>query len=194
MTNEIPNVQKLRAIIDIQKREIADLKIQLRIAQRDELTGLPRRPELIESVQHSLNNKQLPVSMIFIGIIGFKKINETIWHVAGDSLVAQFGEYLKRQKDHLGEHGLLITLARLGRSEFAILLPYTSHEDAGHFATIVKANLQSEIFAIGEDHSFFIHIAAGVATADFDCPIVSTLMHRADMAMHEDMTHIKKVD
>lgn len=192
MTSEIPNIQKLRAIIDIQKREIADLKVQLRIAQRDELTGLPRRSELIEGVQHSLNNKQLPVSIVIASIIGFKNINEAIWHVAGDSLISQFAEYLKRQKSHLEENGSLITLSRLGRSEFAILLPCTSHKEAGHFVTIIKANLQNEIFAIGEDHSFHIHVAMGVATADFDCPIVSTLMHRADVAMHEDMTRIKE--
>ncbi len=178
--------QVLRAIIEAKDREIADLEAKLRIAQMDDLTGLPKRSQFVDEAQHLLNKKQFPISLIFMDINGFKNINDEIGHQSGNSLLIQFSEFLKRQKASMGENGLLLTLSRLGGDEFAILMPYVSGREASEVVKNLKANLQREVFVIGEDKNFSIHVAMGIGTAGPECTIVSTLMHRADKAMYED--------
>ncbi len=181
----------MRAIIEAKDREIADLKANLRIAQMDDLTGLPKRFQLVEEAQHLLN-KQSPASLIFMDINGFADINNTIGHLHGNLLLIQFSEFLKRQKDILGESGILITLARLGGDEFAVLMPYAREEEALEFVATIKNNLRDEIFEIGEGQTFAIQAAMGVGTAGPDCTTASTLMHRADQAMYEDKARMRE--
>lgn len=192
MSKIINDPQKLRAIIEAKDREIADLEAKLRIAQMDDLTGLPKRSQLVEETQHLLNKKQLPTSLIFMDINGFKRINDEIGHQSGNSLLIQFSEFLKRQKELLGENGILVTLSRLGGDEFAVLMPYFMEEDALEFVSLIKRNLRDEVFEIGEDQAFAIHVAMGVGTAGLDCTMVSTLMHRADKAMYEDKARMRE--
>lgn len=184
--------QILRAIIEAKDREIANLEARLRLAQLDKLTGLPERPQLIEEAQHLLNNKQSPMSLIFMDINGFKPINDTIGHQSGNSLLVQFSEFLRRQKDVLGESGILFTLSRLCGDEFAILMPYVSHKEACESVSFIKENLRNKVFAIGEDQNFSIYVAMGVGTADSDCSTASMLMHRADKAMYEDKARMRE--
>ena len=189
---ESVNFQKLRAIIEAMDRENADLRVQLVLAQRDELTGLPGRSELIEKAQHSIKNRQMPLSLVFLDLNGFGEINNTIGHAAGDSLIIQFGEFLRKQKRFLGEGGVLITFSRFGGDEFVILLPYTNNKEATEFISIVKANLLREIFTISEDHLFQIFVAMGLATTGANCSTVAALLHRADQAMYKDKARMKK--
>lgn len=187
----INDPQKLWAIIEAKDREIADLVARLRIAQLDDLTGLPKRSQLVEEAQHLLNKKMLPVSLIFMDINGFGDINKTIGYIAGNSLLTQFSEFLKRQKELLGKSGILVTLSRLSGDEFAILMPYARGEEALEFVSLIKKNLRDEVFEIDEGRSFAIHVAMGVGVAGTDCTISSTLMHRADKAMHEDKNRMR---
>lgn len=182
----------MRAIIEALGREIADLEARLRIAQLDDLTGLPKRSQLVEEVQNLLNRKQTPTSFIFMDINGFGDINDTIGHMAGNSLLIQFSEFLKRQKELLGEGGLLVTLSRLGGDEFAVLMPYVSEEEAFEFASLIKRNLRNEVFEIGEGQTFAIYVAMGIGVAGPDCTMTSTLMHRADKAMYEDKARMRE--
>lgn len=188
----INDPQKLRAIIEAKDREIANLEARLRIAQLDDLTGLPKRPQLVEETQHLLNKKVLPTSLIFMDLNGFKKINDEIGHQSGNSLLIQFSEFLKRQKDLLGESGLLVTLSRPSGDEFVILMPYTEGEEASEFVKMIKKNLRKEVFEIGEGQTFSIRVAMGVGTASPDCTMASTLMHRADKAMYEDKARMRE--
>ena len=193
MKGKESDFQKLRAIIEAMDREIADLKVKLVLAQRDELTGLPGRSELIEKAQHSIKNRQMPLSLIFLDLNGFGDINNTIGHAAGDSLIIQFGEFLRKQKRFLGEGGILVTVSRFGGDESVILLPYTSSEEVAEFISIAKTNLRNEIFTISEDHSFQIFAAMGSATTGANCSTVAALLHRADQAMYKDKARMRKM-
>lgn len=194
MKGTTDDFQKLRAIIEVKNEEISNLKAQLVLALRDELTGLPRRAELTEKAQHSLSNKQLPLSLVFLDLNGFKEINDTIGHTVGDSLIIQFGEFLKKQKGLLGEEGILTTLSRFGGDEFVILLPYTSDNEATELISLVKTNLLHEVFTVSENYSFVICAAMGSATITTStiCSTVASLLHRADQAMYKDKAHMRK--
>lgn len=84
-------------------------------ATHDSLTGLPNRRYMNERL-HSLLRDQ-PVGVLFIDLDGFKAINDTYGHEAGDELLRQVAALLS---EHLQPHELL---ARAGGDEFVVLMP-----------------------------------------------------------------------
>jgi diguanylate cyclase (GGDEF)-like protein len=88
-------------------------------AVHDPLTGLANRAALLtdgDQLLHKLDRSH-PVALLLLDLNGFKKVNGTLGHGAGDALLKVVGERLTnvaRDRD---------LLARLGDDEFALLLP-----------------------------------------------------------------------
>src|SRR5581483_8750384 len=84
----------------------------------DPLTGLATRASFREQVERTLahHDDDRRVAVLFLDIDGFKEVNESLGHVAGDDLLIEVGERLRA--------GLAAadTVARLGADEFAILV------------------------------------------------------------------------
>ena len=95
----------------------------LKLAMRDQLTGLVNRVFFRERVASALaaaRRNQTPFAVMYIDLDGFKGINDSLGHDAGDALIQQAAGRLQsavREED---------TVARLGGDEFAILI-----DDAG---------------------------------------------------------------
>ena len=89
-------------------------------AWTDPLTGLPNRARLFERIEASL--AEGPVVVALLDLDGFKSINDSLGHAAGDALLDALGHRLR--------HGVPpeVTAARLGGDEFAFLLPGASTE------------------------------------------------------------------
>jgi diguanylate cyclase (GGDEF)-like protein len=88
-------------------------------ALHDTLTGLPNRALFITQLGHAVarsRRKGTPVSVLFLDLDGFKAINDTLGHQAGDELLIDVGERL------LGSLREDDTVARLGGDEFGIVL------------------------------------------------------------------------
>jgi len=89
------------------------------LASHDPLTDLPNRYLLADRLSVALARgarSAVPVALLFIDLDGFKRINDTFGHEAGDALLAEVARRLKdmaRAAD---------TVARLGGDEFVILL------------------------------------------------------------------------
>lgn len=185
------NPEVLRAVINQLQEEMLLLKAQLKEAQRDELTKLPKRGELIEAAENALNRGHLPTSMIFLDLNGFKEINDTLGHDAGDSLLIQFAQLLRDYREEQGMNAVLITLARLGGDEFAILLTHTGNEGAKDFVAELKSILSKRTFSMnGKQATLFS--AMGVATTGPGISTVQELLHHADKAMYEDKRRMAK--
>jgi len=118
----------------IDLRDLAGLverELQLReLAQTDELTGLVNRRGFMNSASQSLHIAQragLDAAVVLIDLDGFKSINDTHGHAAGDELLSTFADRLSasmRASDVCG---------RLGGDEFAILLTGSASEDPERF-------------------------------------------------------------
>lgn len=185
---------RLEAIITNQKEDIASLKLQLKLARRDKLTKLPGRDELLELTQKALTNGQVPTSLIFMDLNGFKKINDTMGHAAGNMLLIEFAGFLNRQKKIAGENGQLITLARLHGDEFAILLPFFSAEEASEFVFMLKKSLGEEVFLL-DNRPCYLRSAMGIAsTSTSGSSSAEKLLHDADLAMYEDKKMMHAAD
>jgi diguanylate cyclase (GGDEF)-like protein len=93
-------------------------------AHHDALTGLPNRSRFLDRVARALTNGSPErVCVLALDLDGFKAVNDTLGHAAGDRLLVETAERLQnatRGRD---------TVARLGGDEFAVLLEQV-HDDA----------------------------------------------------------------
>ena len=104
---------------DITERKRAEAQL-IHDALHDSLTGLANRELLLERVDHAIRLAQrrndYRFAVVVIDLDRFKTINDSLGHLAGDSLLCRMGERIGR---HLRTSD---TLARTGGDEFAILL------------------------------------------------------------------------
>ena len=91
--------------------EVEDLRAR---AVTDELTGLPNRAGLLEHLNSMVGSG---ATVVFCDLNGFKAVNDTLGHAAGDAVLVQTARRLKRTVR--GED----FVARLGGDEFVIVVP-----------------------------------------------------------------------
>ncbi|MEE3328945.1 MAG: GGDEF domain-containing protein [Myxococcota bacterium] len=111
--------------------------------------------ELRRSARYSV-----PLSLLFLDLDQFKRINEELGHVQGSQILNRLCRLLKQ---HIRQ---VDTLARYGGDEFAILLVGTDHAEALAIAERIRVAVHSEKFLLGEDSSLDLSLSVGVAT----CP------------------------
>ncbi len=110
------------------RKDVAEKKTQLeRLAHYDPLTGLPNRALLADRMSQAMMQTQRRgqrLAMAFLDLDGFKDVNDTHGHAAGDQLLVTLAQ---RMKEALREGD---TLARLGGDEFvAVLLDLDELDD-----------------------------------------------------------------
>ena len=88
-------------------------------ALHDPLTGLSNRALFMERMKHAIaraDRRDTPISVLYLDLDGFKDVNDTFGHEAGDNLLV---DVAARLRDSLREED---AIARLGGDEFGILL------------------------------------------------------------------------
>jgi diguanylate cyclase len=144
-----------------------------RQAYLDDLTGLPNRRRLMLELQH-----QAPgFALLLMDIDGFKEINDSLGHAAGDEVLKAIAPRLRSQLRSID------TVARLGGDEFAILLVGTATiEDAVRVAAKLRAELSRPI-PIG-DLRLQIDVSTGIAVSPCHGGTIEELLRAADSAMY----------
>ena len=146
-------------------------------ALHDPLTGLPNRALFRDRVEHALarmDQSSGVLSVLFIDLDGFKTLNDSLGHDAGDAVLIEVGERFRtclRQSD---------TVARLGGDEFAILVAGSVRE-----ATLVATRIlrtMRDPFVV-RDKEMVIGASVGI-TASTGQGAVDELLRDADLAMY----------
>ena len=149
-------------------------------ALHDALTGLANRTlfrSRIEDAVETTPRTGARAAVLMIDLDGFKEINDSLGHAAGDDLLVELGRRLKaalRTSD---------TVARLGGDEFGVLLPHASVlDDVLHAARRLQAAIERPI--VCQDVSLTLEASIGVALYPDDGNDVETLLRCADAAMY----------
>ncbi|MFI1988875.1 diguanylate cyclase domain-containing protein [Actinoplanes sp. NPDC020271] len=144
----------------------------------DELTGLANRAHFREETTTALEKAEArpgSVALLLVDLDGFKAVNDTHGHQAGDLLLAGVAEKL-RQSVRSGD-----LVARLGGDEFAVLLRDCTVRDAEQTAQRILRSMKEPV-DVG-DLAVFANASIGIACAE-ESDDVRTLLHDADMAMY----------
>ena len=147
-------------------------------ARTDELTGLPNRRALFEQMTAVLDtaSAQRPAALLLLDLDGFKEVNDSLGHHAGDHLLRQVGPRL-RPALRTGD-----LLARLGGDEFAVLLPDAALDEAEALALRLRELIQEPVTV--EGIRLHIGVSVGVAGAPVPAATVEELLRCADVAMY----------
>lgn len=149
-------------------------------ATHDGLTQLHNRQafetHLDELIEVCRKTPDKPNCLIYIDLDQFKVVNDTVGHTAGDQLLRQISQVIKKG---LSSEAFL---ARIGGDEFAILLQNHSMQQAEKFATQLLSNITSQRF-FWESKAFDIGASMGIAEIHGNSHKTAVLS-RADIACY----------
>lgn len=151
------------------------------LAYTDSLTRLPNRRAFLLLADQHLQQESAPASaLMFLDLDGFKRINDTLGHEAGDLLLAAVAERLV-SCTHVRKNPSPI--ARLGGDEFTVLLTDASEADAIEVAERILDAL-CEPIALG-NRDVVIGTSIGIALSPRDAARAAALLKCADVAMYD---------
>lgn len=151
-------------------------------ATHDSLTGLANRSLFFEQLRESVDAARLAgdkLAIIFVDLDGFKSINDTLGHQAGDAMLVELSHRLStsvRESD---------CVARLGGDEFAVMLAALREQSAAEaVARKLLARLQEPVALSQASRAQRLSASVGVSVYPDDAEDPEELLRRADTAMY----------
>lgn len=149
---------------------------ELRVARTDDLTGLPNRPALMHDLDARIARGQ-SVGFLLLDLDGFKEVNDTLGHDAGDVLIELAA---RRIRDALPASA---QVARVGGDEFAILTPEDDPLDLLERAAQIRAAVSAPARVDGLN--LRMAGSVGVTTSKPEDRQAVDVLRRADIAMYD---------
>jgi diguanylate cyclase (GGDEF)-like protein len=165
--------RELHTTVDLLHESQGDLA---HMAQHDVLTGLPNRALFSQRLDAALAQASQSVAVMLLDLDGFKSVNDTLGHAAGDDLLVAVAGRLAsglRPSD---------TVARLGGDEFTILAVGLDENSIARLAGRLLCTLDEPIALEGQ--RVFARASLGIAFSGGDRPD-RELLSNADAAMYE---------
>ena len=179
----------LKRLIPAVERELRDAgvrrerrRVEARLAHlayHDPLTDLPNRALLhdrLDQATRIATREKTTLALLLLDLNGFKEINDTLGHHAGDRVLQCVASRLRatlREAD---------TVARLGGDEFAVLLPFADLD--GALLTAQKLLQEVEQPCVIDHRSLSVRASLGIASFPEHGASADTLLQKADVAMY----------
>ena len=164
------------ALVKNQQSELAELQVK---AGTDFLTNTNNRSALDDHLQVMINISRRygnMFSLMVLDIDHFKRVNDTLGHLAGDSVLRDISKLLKsysRDSDFL---------ARYGGEEFVYILPEMTSEQALKMAEKLRTQIEKYEFTYG-DEDISITLSGGISTIVPGEDDKNSIFKRADAAL-----------
>lgn len=152
-----------------------------KLANFDSLTGLPNRACLYDRLNQTINKTKIRkerFAILVIDIDNFKRVNDSLGHSVGDTLISEVAKRLtrcNREED---------TIARVGGDEFVIIRDdIRSATEVASFAELMLKELNMPVFIKGQKLN--LNFSIGITLSPEDGLTADKLLRNADTAMYE---------
>jgi len=154
----------------------------------DSLTGLPNRTMLRDRMRQldERAGRSFEPALLMVDLDGFKSVNDTLGHAAGDELLVVAADRLRAAADAADRSALAV---RLGGDEFAILLPDGGRTAAHRTAERLVESLAAPMSLTGR--RLAVRASVGVAVGGQAQTETRNLLRNADLALYEAKAHGK---
>jgi diguanylate cyclase (GGDEF)-like protein/PAS domain S-box-containing protein len=149
------------------------------LSHNDSLTGLANRRHFLDRLELGIEEARRSkdrVAVLFIDLDGFKQVNDTYGHRAGDQYLREAADRIKsmiRQTD---------TVARIGGDEFALILPRIGEvQNSTVAARKLQVRMAEPIFI--DSREVYVSSSIGIAIFPEDAADAESLVQRAGAAM-----------
>ncbi len=161
--------------------DVKQLEERLRqAALLDEVTGLPNRRLFLDRLAQSIARAgRVPgarFAVLFFDLDGFKLVNDSLGHLAGDRLLRVVGARLREQVRGVD------TPARFGGDEFAVLLTDPMPDDLLGVARRIQTRIAAPVSLGGQDVS--VTASVGIAVSETEYTDAEDVLRDADIAMY----------
>jgi diguanylate cyclase (GGDEF)-like protein len=177
--SELDASRLVRAVTYAVERKRGEAALALQ-ALHDPLTALPNRSLFLDRLRGALDRSRRtsnPVAVLFVDVDGFKQINDTLGHGAGDRLLM---ELAKRFRGMLRP---MDTVARFGGDEFTFLFEgLESEQEAALVAHRVTQSASLPLTLAGEQRT--VSISIGVYMVTDPQEEIDDVIRQADTAMY----------
>lgn len=169
---------------DITERKQAESKISF-LAYHDQLTELPNRELFYDRLSQAMSQarrKRDSLALLFLDLDGFKSVNDSYGHEAGDLVLKAVARRLQACVRGVD------TVARLGGDEFTIILSELEKpEDSASVAEKIIRKLTEPVL-LNEACRCQVGVSIGIASYPEDAYELDKLMNAADSAMYQSKT------
>jgi diguanylate cyclase (GGDEF)-like protein len=152
----------------------------IRLAERDELTGLLNRRAIVRKAVELLSRARESKGTLIIGLIDldhFKSINDRFGHAVGDQLLQRLASAL-RTTLHTRE-----VFGRYGGEEFLVLFPDTTLEQARQSSERLRIALREQHLRV-DDQDVTVTLSLGLASYEGGDVLFDQIARRADIALY----------
>ncbi len=181
--------------INIDMTEQVQMQAMLRHAARtDGLTQLPNRTAVFDRVQEMIERaaqrSDYHYAVLYMDFDRFKQVNDTLGHAAGDELLRQIAQRLRRALRAGDAIGLLHgdaaeqSAGRIGGDEFVVVLDDIKDSDGACRVAKRLLDVFAAPYRLG-DHTVQSTASIGIVTSEHAATDAATVMRDADTAMYE---------
>lgn len=149
------------------------------LATRDELTGVFNRRFFFSEAERLLDEGSV-VNLVLFDLDDFKRINDTLGHLAGDRILRDIGSIFLRRTRHED------LIARYGGDEFVMLIPKLEPHEVEELTARVSEQISSVQWTFGTE-TFNIGVTTGMACSSLlDRPTVPQLLSAGDRDLYKN--------
>ena len=181
--NPLPSGGYLLTYTDVTDRVVAENRI-FQLAHHDSLTDLPNRANVRATLDEAIERAKTDnyqFGIMYLDLDGFKEINDTLGHIAGDAVLKCVS---RRLKDMISED---VVIGRLGGDEFLIVVDRpTNEEELCDMAQNICDILWKQLTI--NQHDLNIDASVGIALGPSSDFCAETLMQFADLALYRAKT------